>query len=248
MEQIEERLDPTFKTITDDICRLLMQKNAAYGSSVKDTFNDYGLASYIIRMQDKVNRLKTLDKNPNISKDDEKIEDTLRDLAGYAILAIVQLKDIKKSELELYAEKELNVLLERAEKEGEDSYKMQKVFNDNIMEVVKSFCNAGHSGMTAAIAIDALERILKYRPLTKLNFTDDEWMEVSDGVYQNSRAGNVFKQADRFDGKPYCIEGPNGEFVSLEEYPLAYFGDFRTAKEIEEQKEKEEERNDATEA
>ena len=248
MEQIEEELDPTFRTITDDICRLLMQKNAAYGSSVKDTFNDYGLASYIIRLQDKVNRLKTLDKNPNISEDDEKIEDTLRDLAGYAILAMAQLRDTKKSELELYAERELSILLERARKEGEDSYKMQKAFNDNIMEVVKSFCNGGHSGMTALMAIDTLKRILKYRPLTKLNFTDDEWVEVRDGVYQNSRAGNVFKQADRFDGKPYCIDGPNGEFVSLEEYPLAYWGNFITAEEIEEQKKKEEERNNATEA
>lgn len=239
MEQIEETkevLDPTFKSITDDICRLLMQKNAAYGSSVKDTFEDYGLASYIIRLQDKVNRLKTLDKNPNISEDDEKIEDTLKDLAGYAILAMVQLRDAKRSELELYAENELNILLERAKAEGEDSYKLQKVFNDNIMEVVKSFCNGGHSGMTANMAISALERILKYRPLTRLNLTDDEWVEVADGVYQNRRAGNVFKQKDRFDGKPYCIDGPNGELVSLEEYPLAYWGNFDKPKKQKEDK------------
>lgn len=62
------------------------------------------------------------------------------------------------------------------------------------------------------------------------------------------RASNVFKEADKFDGKPYCIDGPNGEIVTLEEYPRVYFGDFRTAKEIEEQNKKEEEKSHATEA
>ena len=38
-------------------------------------------------------------------------------------------------------------------------------------------------------------------------------------IYQNNRASNVFKEADKFDGKPYCIDGPNGEIVTLEEYP-----------------------------
>lgn len=79
-----------------------------------------------------------------------------------------------------------------------------------------------------------------------LTLEDDEWNEVGiqhneDSqvkVYQNNRAYNVFKEADKFDGKPYCIDGPNGEVVTLEEYPRVYFGDFRTAKEIEEQNKK----------
>ena len=40
----------------------------------------------------------------------------------------------------------------------------------------------------------------------------------------------------------------SGEIVTLEEYPRIYFGDFRTAKEIEEQNKKEEEKRHATEA
>ena len=37
---------------------------------------------------------------------------------------------------------------------------------------------------------------------------------------------NVFKQEDKFDGKPYCIDGPDGQVVTLEEYPYSYMGIF----------------------
>lgn len=68
-----------------------------------------------------------------------------------------------------------------------------------------------------------IEKLLRYQPLTKLTLEDDEFIEVADGVYQNSRASNVFKEKNRFDGKPYCIDGPRGEFVTLEEYPEIYW-------------------------
>lgn len=245
---IETALD--FESVCNEINGLLTQKNSAYGTSVNETFKDYGLTAYAIRLQDKVNRLRTLIKNPDISEDDEKIEDTLRDLAGYAILAIAQLRDEKKhsSELVKFAENELDILLEQAKKEGEESASMQDFFNKNVLDVVKTFSEGEHSGFTANLAIQYIDRLLRYRPLTRLKLDDSEFVEVADGVFQNARCGNVFKQKDRFDGKPYCIDGPNGEFVTLEEYPRVYFGDFRTAKEIEEAAKKEEEKANATEA
>jgi hypothetical protein len=42
---------------------------------------------------------------------------------------------------------------------------------------------------------------------------DDEWVCHQDGrtndvaVYQNKRMSSVFKQSDRFDGKPYWLDG-----------------------------------------
>lgn len=238
----------------DDICRelndLLTKKNNAYGTSVNDTFKDYGITAYAIRLQDKVNRLRTLIKNPDISENDEKIEDTLMDLAGYAVLAVSQLRNEKEKRNELveFAKNELEILLEQSKKEGEESASMQDIFNKNIIEVVKAFSEGEHSGFTANLALQYIDRLLRYRPLTHLTLSDDEFVEVADGVYQNVRCGNVFKQKDRFDGKPYCIDGPNGEFVTLEEYPRIYFGDFRTAKEIEEDRKKEEEKANAIEA
>lgn len=219
-----------FDRVCDEVKTLLQQKNSAYGTSVNETFEDYGLMAYAIRIQDKVNRLRTLIKNPDISEDDEKVEDTLRDLAGYSILAIAQLKaSDRKSEFIRFAEDELDILLKNAQKEGEESYNMQKVFNEGILEVIKAFDKGEHSGFTAKLATQYIDRLLRYQPLTHLTLEPDEWMEVTEGVYQNVRASNVFKDKDKFDGKPYCLDGPNGKPVTLEEYPHAYLGNFEQA-------------------
>ena len=81
----------------EKICKelhdLYVKKNRDYGSSVTDTFRKFGLVSYLVRMTDKLNRLTNLTVN---NKDnlviDEKIDDTLQDLANYAILALIDLK------------------------------------------------------------------------------------------------------------------------------------------------------------
>lgn len=167
--------------------------------------------------------------------------------------------EIKEQENALvrHARHELDLILEEAKiDEDEEDVRIQKIFNDGILKVIKTFADCGHSGFSASLAINYLDRLLRFKPLMPLTLEDDEWNEIGVQhnensqvkVYQNNRATNVFKEADKFDGKPYCIDGPNGEVVTLEEYPRVYFGDFRTAKEIEEQNRKEEEKSHATEA
>lgn len=80
-----------FKEITTEMLNLYIKKNTDYGSSVSDTYKDFGLVSFLVRIQDKLNRLKTLSKQDSLVKD-EKIEDTLIDLANYSILALIELK------------------------------------------------------------------------------------------------------------------------------------------------------------
>lgn len=84
-----------FKEITDEMLKIYIAKNTDYGSSVSDTYRDFGLVSFLVRMQDKMNRLKSLSKKEALVKD-EKIEDTLLDLANYSILALIELKKEKK--------------------------------------------------------------------------------------------------------------------------------------------------------
>ena len=72
---------------TDDLAQLLIRKNADYGDSFERQFNEYGLTSVCIRLEDKLNRLKNLVKNP--AAVDETLKDTLDDLAGYAVLGSV---------------------------------------------------------------------------------------------------------------------------------------------------------------
>jgi hypothetical protein len=83
------------------------------------------------------------------------------------------------------------------------------------LQLLEAFADQGHSGMSAPYAIQVFSKLAAFEPLGPLTGADNEWMEVSTGVFQNLRCGHVFKQADRFDGQPYDIEGrifrePNG--------------------------------------
>ena len=82
------------KELLDNLHDLYIAKNHDYGDSVHDTYEKYGLISFLVRMEDKLNRVRTLNKNSDdIQVPTEKIEDTLLDLANYAILAVLELKE-----------------------------------------------------------------------------------------------------------------------------------------------------------
>ena len=88
-----------FEQITTDMFELYKRKNADYGNSVAKTFDEWGLVSFLVRMEDKLNRVTTLTKKQGEARiADEKIEDTLLDLANYSIMALIEL-DRAKSEL-----------------------------------------------------------------------------------------------------------------------------------------------------
>ena len=88
MDKIEKH-----KELLDYIHDLYIRKNHDYGDSVHDTYEKYGLTSFLVRIEDKLNRVRTLNKNiNNIQVPTEKIEDTLLDLANYAILAVIELQ------------------------------------------------------------------------------------------------------------------------------------------------------------
>lgn len=82
------------KDILDNLHKLYTSKNSDYGNSVHDTYEKYGLTSFLVRLEDKLNRARTISKQEALVKD-EKIEDTLLDLANYAILAVMELRGYK---------------------------------------------------------------------------------------------------------------------------------------------------------
>lgn len=87
------------KEICDYIHNLYISKNSDYGNSVSDTFNKFGIDAYLVRMYDKINRVYSLTRNNKDRKvEDEKIEDTLLDLANYAMIAVVELRNANKEE------------------------------------------------------------------------------------------------------------------------------------------------------
>lgn len=85
-----------FKQITQEMSDLCARKNNDYGSSVNDTYKKYGMVSYLVRMEDKLNRARTLTLNKdNQQVADEKLRDTLIDLANYSILAVIEMENDK---------------------------------------------------------------------------------------------------------------------------------------------------------
>lgn len=81
----------SYQDIIKKMEEIYIAKNHDYGNSVHDTYEKYGMTSFLVRMEDKMNRLRSLSTKTSKVKD-EKIEDTLQDLANYAILAMIELK------------------------------------------------------------------------------------------------------------------------------------------------------------
>ena len=79
-----------------EICTALTNlyecKNHDYGDSFAKSFAEYGMAMPCIRLEDKLNRLKALSRSGQQMVDDERVEDTLMDLANYAIMTMVEMK------------------------------------------------------------------------------------------------------------------------------------------------------------
>ena len=87
---------------------------------------------------------------------------------------------------------------------GDADDDMQKEMNAHILRIVEVFADEGHSGFSASYAIGALEKLLRFEPLTPLTGEDDEWVEVADNQWQNKRCGRVFK--DSREGPAYDID------------------------------------------
>lgn len=77
--------------ICDRLNNIYRRKNHDYGDSFSKQFEEYGITSSVIRIEDKFLRLKKLSKNIARVKD-ESIEDTLLDLANYAIMTVMELE------------------------------------------------------------------------------------------------------------------------------------------------------------
>lgn len=82
-----------FKFYTDKLAATLQQKNDAYGDSFTKSVDEDGLLVLKIRLGDKFNRISELIKNRKLKENDESLEDTLLDMAGYSILGLKWLKE-----------------------------------------------------------------------------------------------------------------------------------------------------------
>lgn len=80
-------------------------------------------------------------------------------------------------------------------------YDVKKINDDDvdsfalkaILELGETFYKQRHSGFSASYVLSVTNKLLSYKTLSPLQGTDDEWLEVGDGLLQNVRDSTVFR-------------------------------------------------------
>lgn len=84
------------KKLCLDLNDIYERKNHDYGDSFHETWLEEGAAMARIRLSDKLNRFKTLTRNSEKlggqMVGSESIEDTLLDLANYALMTVMEIR------------------------------------------------------------------------------------------------------------------------------------------------------------
>ena len=80
-----------FLRINNQMHDIYIKKNHDYGNSFDKSIDELGIVAAVTRMSDKMERLKSLVKKESEVKD-ESVQDTLLDLANYAIMTVMYLK------------------------------------------------------------------------------------------------------------------------------------------------------------
>lgn len=82
-----------FTELTKAMSDTFAKKRHDYGQTTEETYKKFGPVSMLTRMHDKMGRLDTLLAGNDVNYvKDEKIEDTLLDLANYALITILEMR------------------------------------------------------------------------------------------------------------------------------------------------------------
>ena len=86
-----------FDDILKEMSEVHQRKNADYGNNFHKRYEKYGFLTALLRLTDKMERLENIYEKGEIQVKDESVEDTLLDLANYAVMTIVELKNGKNN-------------------------------------------------------------------------------------------------------------------------------------------------------
>lgn len=84
-----------FKQIANEMAELYEKKNHDYGNSFGISIEKYGKIAALTRISDKFNRLESLMLGKEQKVQDEKLEDTLKDMASYCIMTLIEMRNGK---------------------------------------------------------------------------------------------------------------------------------------------------------
>ena len=83
-----------FHEIVNEMANLYAKKNANYGNSFSKLYEDLGPVAGLVPLHNKLDRLTNLVKGGH--NDFESVEDTLIDLANYAIMNLIEMRTGKE--------------------------------------------------------------------------------------------------------------------------------------------------------
>lgn len=89
----------TFEKVVEQMTELYKKKNADYGDGITKNLNSYKIAfpSYLFRVKEKAERCLSLQENGEAQVKDEKLTDTLLDIANYAVILVAWLQNKSES-------------------------------------------------------------------------------------------------------------------------------------------------------
>ena len=90
--EVNEVYESEIVNIAKEIAELVEKKDNDYNHAFSKTLKEYGNVAYFLRIDDKLNRLKNLMLNKNSAEVNESIEDTLKDIIGYTLLMLKEIK------------------------------------------------------------------------------------------------------------------------------------------------------------
>ena len=90
--EINKVYESEIVNIAKEIGELVEKKDKDYNSAFSKTLKEYGNVAYFLRLDDKLNRLKNLMLNNNNAEVNESVEDTLKDIVGYTLLMLKEIK------------------------------------------------------------------------------------------------------------------------------------------------------------
>ena len=67
---------------------------------------------------------------------------------------------------------------------------------EQVMETVAIFASHGNSDASAPWEINLVKKLCSWDIISPLRFTDNEWRQITDGIYQNIRKSDVFKESN----------------------------------------------------
>lgn len=88
------------------------------------------------------------------------------------------------SNLVAHAIRELDII-------GETSYD-EPSMRKCVLDVVRAVSEQGHSGSSAWWLSAALDKLLRFQPLTPITDSPEDWIEVADSLWQCRRDGECF--------------------------------------------------------